>query len=1208
MKISDFSIRNPVKVAVGVILVALFGLIALFQIPVQLTPEVVQPVISVRTRWPGASPQEIEKEIIAPQEELLQDIEGMTHFTSMCGDGFADLEMEFKVGTDLNSTLLKVANRLDQVRAYPEDAEEPILETVSTDSSSIAYFSVMPAPPSRAQLLAFRNAHPELSDVLEPLLAKDEIDVVRIYALAGQYPVLHELTKDDPNVIEMRTFIEDNIAKRIARVPGVSLAEVYGGSEQQLRVTFDPVRLAAHQITISQLRYALTATSADVAGGDLWEGKRRYVIRTLGQFYRPEQVAEVVVAHRDGTPVYIKDVADVELTSSKTEGVGRQRGVNMLTVAVSRQQGANVLDVMAGIKAMVADLNANFLRAHNLYLFQTYDETVYIESATRLVRQNILIGGTLAILVLLLFLRSGRTTLVVALAIPICCIGTFLVVRLLGRSINVVSLAGMAFAVGMVVDSAIVVLENIYSHYQRGESPFAAASRGTSEVWGAILASTLTTLAVFVPVIFIQEESGQLFRDIAIAVSAGVAISLLVSLTVIPAAASRLLRDKSSHQQASSARRSLADRFGKRFVDLIVYLTRRLQAGDIPDWAMVGAVVVFAVGVLGLVPTEYEPRERWPWWTPVPDFGWVLGAGVATLLFVPLAWKARRVAITLTMIVFALGASYKLMLPAEYLPEGNKNLVRAMLQPPPGYNIDRLIEISRTVEARLQKYWETTPGSPEAEKLDGPVLDSFFLVARRSSIFMGTRTKDPERAHEMVGILRKATSGIPGVTSFVNQTSLFERSRSGGRLIEIEITGPRLEKLVDLGDRTITQIESIYPPETETSIRAFPALDLGASELHIRRDVEKAAERGINNVDLGYTIDALVDGAYAGTFWHEGKEIDLVLYGDDRFAARTQDIERLPIGTPSGELVRIGDVADVEISAGPESLYRIDRQRAITLQVRPGPTIALEDAMNTIDAQVLDPIRESGDLAGLYQFRLAGTADKLRQMQSALGGSMLLALLITFLLIAALYESFLYPLVIMISVPMAAVGGFAGLRFLNLFVTQRFDTLTMLGFIILVGTVVNNAILIVNQALNYIRYDGMMHRMAAEQSVQGRIRPIFMSTLTTMLGMLPLVLFPGAGSELYRGLGSVVLGGLLVSTIFTLFLVPMLFTLTYELRARLFSGRLDVPEETKVALGLDPGEVCEAEEAIGAMSGGNGSNGGERTSDAAEPAEQQTGV
>ena len=1147
MRISDFAISNPVKVTVGVILVWMFGLIALLGIPVQMTPEVTRPLISVRTRWPGAGPQEIENDIVSKQEEQLQDIEGMIDFRSTCTDGRGEIEMEFQVGTDINSSLLKVANRLDRVEDYPPDAEEPLIRTSSSSSNSIAYLRLMPAPPSRQRLRAFRDAHPEVAEPIDALLARSEIETVTVYGLARKYPIIKELIKNDPKVLNMRRFAEDVVAARVANVPGVSETQIYGGSEMELRVIIDPARLAAHHITIEQLRAALVAQNADVSGGDIWEGKRRYTIRTLGQFLSPEDVENVILAYRDGGPVYVKDLATVRLMNSKTQGVGHQRGVESLTLAVRRTGGTNVLEVMNGVMAAIDELNQSVLPAKQLQLYAGYDETVYIRSATRLVRNNIFIGGALAIGVLLLFLRSGRTTLVVALAIPISCLGTFLVIRLLGRSINVISLAGMSFAIGMVVDAAIVVLENIYSHYQRGEKPFAAARRGTSEVWGAILASTLTTLAVFLPVIFIQEEAGQLFRDIAIAISAGVSISLVVSLTVIPAGAARLLREREEHHE-HPPRDGRLDRAARAVNEAIVSLTARLQAGEISRPVMMLVVALFAVGALCLVPIQLVEIQSWPYRLPQPNFAWLVGSVAAVLLFAPLAFRARRLALVLTMIVLSLGLSYRLMLPADYLPEGNKNLINGRLSMPAGYNIEQMMAIGTIIEGRLQPYWEAEAGSPEAEALDGPRIRDFFFVAYTGGTFMGARCAEPERAHELVSVLRRATEGIPGVTAFISQSSLFERRSSGGRNIEIEISGPEFDKLVGIARRITGEVRRMYPAEqTETGVQTSPELDMGSPELHIRRNAIKAAESGVSNVELGYAIDALVDGAFAGRYLYQGKEIDLKIYGSDEFSSRTQDVATLPIGTSTGELVNISDVADVVLSSGPGTIQRINRERAFIVRVRPGPDIALEEAMQRIDQEILQPIRDSGELEGVYRLNLAGTADSLRQMRAALSGSMVLALVITFLLIAALYESFLYPLVIMISVPMAAVGGFAALRMQYWYSGQRLDTLTMLGFIILIGTVVNNPILIVNQALNYIRRDGWHHRDAVTESVRGRIRPIFMSTMTTVLGMMPLVLLPGAGSELYRGLGSVVIGGLLVSTVFTLFLVPMLFTLTFEL-------------------------------------------------------------
>jgi HAE1 family hydrophobic/amphiphilic exporter-1 len=333
--------------------------------------------------------------------------------------------------------------------------------------------------------------------------------------------------------------------------------------------------------------------------------------------------------------------------------------------------------------------------------------------------------------------------------------------------------------------------------------------------------------------------------------------------------------------------------------------------------------------------------------------------------------------------------------------------------------------------------------------------------------------------------------------------------------------------------------------------RPIPSLDLANPEVHVRTHRRRSAELAVSNRDLGTMVNVLVDGAKASEYQLEGHEVDLKVVAAEPFDYRTHLIDQLPISTPGGELVTVGSVADVEVSVGPTEIAHKERQRAITIQVTPPEEMALQAAMETIQSQILDPMRQEGALGGLYQARMTGTADKLTQTAKALSFNFVLAVLITYLLMAALFESFLYPLVILFSVPLAAMGGFLGLGFVNLFTHQALDVLTMLGFIILVGTVVNNAILIVHQSLNHMREEEMQPREAIREATRNRIRPIFMSVSTSVCGMLPLILFPGAGSELYRGLGSVVVGGLLVSAFFTLFLVPALFSLVLEARSAL---------------------------------------------------------
>ncbi len=642
MKLIDSAIAKPVSVIVGVLLLTIFGVLALLKIPVQLTPDVTRPQITVSTTWPGASPQEVEREIVDEQEEYLKSVEGLTRMTSSSMDSVGNVTLEFSVGTDINAALLRVSTKLDQVSSYPEDADQPILVSASENASPIAWI------------------------------------------------VLTRIRDDAPPIYTLSNFAEDNIQPRLERVPGVAKVNVYGGREEEMQVVFDELAVAARNLTIEEISEALREGNRNISAGNFDEGKRRYIARTQGEYTKPEDPEEVIVKYVGDSPVRIRDVAEARWGFKKANSVIRNKGQETLAINVVRQAGSNVLVVMEGVKKAVAEMNATILADRGLSLEQVYDETEYIDSAIDLVRQNIFVGGALAIAVLLIFLRSFSATLIIATAIPISIVGTFLMMTVFGRTINVISLAGMAFASGMVVDNAIVVLENIYRHDQMGEPKRIAAARGTDEVWGAVLASTLTTLAVFLPVIFVREEAGQLFRDIAIAISCAVFLSLLVSITVIPTMAARMLSSVQSKRKTGAARRMAQNLFG------LAPLASALTNG--------AANFVY----------------------------WVCGK-VSLRLFVVLA---------MTGLSFAM--AWSLTPKAEYLPEGNRNLILGILIPPPGYSLPEFEAIGRQVEAELKKYYETNPGEEPAE----PQISNFFFVGGGQGIFMGAVAKDAAASQE----------------------------------------------------------------------------------------------------------------------------------------------------------------------------------------------------------------------------------------------------------------------------------------------------------------------------------------------------------------------------------------------------------------------------------------------------------------------------
>jgi hydrophobic/amphiphilic exporter-1 (mainly G- bacteria), HAE1 family len=1200
MQLIESFVRNPVKVTVGVLLATLFGVLSMISMPMQLIPDLQTPTLTVETIWPGASPQEVERVIVQEQEKQLKSVEGIRKITSQSMDSVAQVVLEFPVGTDMSTAEIKVNSRLQQVPFYPEDVKEPVIKTSNASDRPIAWFMLMEAPPTLEEIREFQQRHPELSEGLESAIRvqNDGLKMLRLRRLAKEHPVIWELVptartpgddeirrfqQDHPDVREplesvlsaahadpvvkrralvkiarehpsvwdlvrydrdvttLRKFAEDFIEARFETVVGVSNSNVLGGREEEIQVIVNPDRLAARQLTINDLRNALRGQNKDSSGGDFWEGKRRYSIRTLGQFRTTEQVESAIVARRDGKPVYVRDVASVVRGHKKPDGFVSRFGGHCIAINAERAIGANVLEVMERLRTANTELNAGRLRQEGLKLVQVYDETNYIYSARSLVIENLVEGAVLTFITLLLFLRNGRSTIIIFIHILVSTIGAFLVMKLLGRSLNVPALGGLAFAVGMLVDNAIVMLENIFRRHQLGDSPLAASVRGSSEVTGALLNATLANLAVFLPVLFIKEEAGQLFRDIAIAISASVALSMLVAVTVVPTAMMRLLRRSEG------------------------------RPGFWHRWLY---------GVPGGAPAGALQRSL----TAVPrGLSWV----VSRVLLAPIDWLARGfvngvvgfnrfvmqgamgVGVRLVMIVLfvggGLGLSYLMVPKVEYLPNGNQNLCIGILLPPPGYNLNQLKEMGQQVENELQPYWDIDPDSPEAKALPFPAIADFFFVARSRMVFLGLRAADPMRAGQLVPLVQSVAAKLPGTFVRANQASLFEQALTGGRTIDIEITGPDLEKLVDLGGQIFMQFQprpEVDPTTGETKMvqlipgaQAFPrpSLDLSNPEVHVVPKWEQAADMQMSADELGYAVDTLVDGAYATDFYSGGDRIDLRIMGEERFARRTQDLQSLPIVTRTGELVPLDALADVQLKSGPEQINHHTRQRTITIAVSPPPNTTLEEAMEIIGTRVVGPLEESGKLRDGYRIELAGTADKLRSTWTSLRFNFLLAVLITYLFMAATFESWLYPFVVMLTVPLGAVGGFMGLWALSWLMLGRLeapslDVLTMLGFFMLVGTVVNNPILIVEQAVANIRDENMSISEAILDALRNRIRPIFMTTVGGLVGLLPLVIAPGAGSELYRGIGAVLLGGMVISTVVTLMFVPALLSLMLEIQ------------------------------------------------------------
>ncbi len=1131
-----FAIENPIKVAVAGILLCLFGLLSIFEIPKQLIPDVDPPIVTISTFWPGASPQEVASEIIQRQEEKLKNVSGLRTMTSSSTANSGKITLEFDVGVDKDIALRNTSEKLRQVSGYPEEVNEPTISATDDDNSrTIAWLM---------------------------LRGNDDIDVSLL-----------------------KTFVEEKVKPILDRADGIASTDVYGGREREMQVRVDAYRMAARGITFRELEDALRKQNVNISAGTITQGKRDYTYRTVGEFTNVGEIEGTVVAYRDGGPVHVRDVATVVDGFKKQFAFVRSKGDFVIAIPARREIGANVITAMANLKTQIEKVNTEILPAlhADLRIEQVYDETIYIESAIDLVVDNILVGGLLAVVVLLVFLRSGSATAIIALTIPLSVMGTFLVITMLGRTLNVVLLAGLAFAVGMVVDNAIVVLENIFRHRQMGKDRAKAALEGAREVWGAVLASTLTTVAVFLPVIFIKEEAGQLFGDIAVAISSAVTLSLIVSVMAIPPLAAKFLGGSS--------------KFGSR--DHTWFLARWMSG--IVAWinrsklARLAVVVVFigasVAGSWALMPeTDYLP------------------AGNRNLVF---------------------GI---LVSPPGYSLDEFKRMANIVEEGDPDDPWDG-----------LRVAWEAEVGSEEAGHLPEveipigiggersvtvrpPPINNFFFVSFGGGSIMGATSKIEGNVTPIVQALNNAGRRIPGVFAFFSQSSLFGRGFSGGASVELQIRGDDREKVVAATKAIRRQLRNSGMGHARSTPSNF---DMGRPEIRIIPDRAKAADLGLNVRDIGFIVESCINGAFVGEYKDKNQRIDLVIIVEGTQQAAKNEIAQIPIRTPTGSIVPLASAVEIVETTAPQEIVRVEEMEAVTLKVTPPVGTPLQTTMSKVRDDIVAPLRASGAIDQSIIIAMAGNADKLTQTQRALvgdfrdtvvsphlfgwsvgrsmlaliGGGLLLvfaagavggirvfgysagmivaslavgflaanpdftlmliqsrvvlAVLITYLLMSALFESFLYPFVIMLSVPLAAVGGFAALYIVHEnsirdFTTpiQQLDVLTMLGFVILLGVVVNNAILVVHQALTNIRKHGMSANEAVAESVRSRTRPIFMSALTSVCGMLPLVLMKGAGSELYRGIGGVVVGGLLISTIFTLLVVPAMFSLVLEFRQR----------------------------------------------------------
>jgi multidrug efflux pump subunit AcrB len=1036
-------VRRGTLVTVAVLIVAVLGIAATIRIPVQMIPDLEVRTISVRTRWPAATPQDVEQEILIEQEEYLRNLPSLQRITSSASSDEARIELEFPFGIDVTETLIRVNNALSQVPSYPENVDQPRIVASSFSSNSFMYLQVAPLPGNPRQL---------------------DMDMTR-------------------------DFVEDNVRVRMETVPGVSQVQVSGGAERQVRVLLDTARLAERHLTVVEVRNALQRRNRDVSGGEIESGKRRFLLRTIGRFDSVEELSRLVLARRGDSVIRLGDVAQVDLDHREIRERTTLNGAPVIRLSVRREQGSNVVAIKDAMLGQVEEINREVLEPAGMMLTLTSDDVRYVRASIRTVWKNLLIGAALATAVMFLFLRSAAATAVGVVGIPICTIAAFLGLLLAGRTVNVISLAGVAFAIGMTLDNSIVVLESIELERRKGLSRFASAVKGVRSVWSAVLASTLTTIMVFIPIVFIEEEAGQLYSDIAIAVGASILVSMLIAITVVPTASARLsFRTGGPPERGEDGLRART----LRRIDWIAATPRRRLA------CIVGTVTASA-GILLLL-------------TPA----------------------------------------------AEYLPEGEEPKTFARLSAPPGYNLEAMSRVASEIEGHLLQFVDDDPGEFDRGETAVPAIRYVLLRVEPQSLRVISEPKDPAHILPLMDAIGRTYDGFVGMRPFISRGSIITSNNAGTRSVDLDISGPRLETIYEVARLTYDRAQRVFE---NPRIQARPAtLSLAQPLVEVRPDWERAAELGLTAEELGLTVAALTDGAYVDEFFFADDKVDIFLYGERGSRSSLDSLDSLLIYTPQGASVPLSSVAAVVETVDTGEVRRVNGRRTVTLSIVPPREIALETGVSMVREEVLGHLRSAGLIPAEVSIDISGASDQLDATRQALGSNYVVALAIIYLLLVAIFRHWGYPLLIMATIPLGIAGGIAGLWLLNAVgaalpvlgfpaVHQPFDMISMLGFLILMGTVVNNPILIVDRAISSVREHGAAPEVAVREAVESRFRPIVMSTVTTVCGLAPLVFLPGEGTELYRGVGAIVLFGLLGTAVVALTFLPALTVSALRLSA-----------------------------------------------------------
>lgn len=1024
MNLARASVRRPVFATMVTLMVVVLGSMALSRLQIDLLPSIELPTITVRTEYPGADPVVMERLVTQIVEEIIATVPGVEELTSESYEGNSRVRVSFEWGTDINAAAMDVQATLeDEVSELPDD-------------------------------------------IIGPRVSKFDVDTFPVVLLGIS-------SRLDP--VELTQLVEDQIRYRFARVPGVAQVDPWGGFTREVRVALDPVKLNALGLPLNDITAAIEDANLDLPAGKIEAGQYEVTLRAPAEFRNLDQIRATVITRRDGVPVTLGQVAAVQDTYERLTRIIRVNGERGLRLAIRKQPGANTVEVAQGILAEVEAINRAFPQ---IQVVPVINQGNFIERAIANVAQSLLYGGLLAVLVLLFFLGNLRSTLVIALAIPISLIATFGLLYFGGFTLNLMSLGGLALGVGLMVDSSVVVLENIFRHHsERGEPPEEAAVRGSDGVASAVLAGTLTTLVIFLPLIFIQGVSGVLFKELAYVIMFSLACALLVALALVPMLAARLLR-RGAKPQRQGWRARLAATSG-----------RGLAALETGYGALLARLL----------------RRRWP-----------------TLL--------------VALLLFAASLPLAPLLGTEFIPPSDEGEVRVSGEMEVGTRLELIDRQSRLMEQIVFAHVPEAVSSVVSITASGTRGSAKAETEIRLSL---VPAKARERSNTQIAeALRQRLEGqIPGMTIRTRAPQgqfLLERLLSSEEGVTVEVRGFELETL-DLLARQVAEAMQGVNGITDVAL----SREAGIPQQEIEVDRAKVADLGLSVRDVSEAIQIAVAGAKASEYRVAGNSYRILVQLADAEQRSLDEILDLTLRTPEEGLVALRNLVSSAAGTGPVTIQRQAQQRVVTVS----GNVAGRD-LGSVAAAIQDRLDRIPRPEG-YDLTIAGNVEEQQKAFGEMLAALILALALVYMVLAAQYESFIDPLIVMLTVPLAAIG-----VLLTLFLTgTTLNLQSGIGCIMLGGIVVNNAILLVDQA-GRLRREGLAIDAAVAEAGRRRLRPVLMTTCTTILALLPLALGIGEGADAQAPLARVVVGGLLSSTLITLALIPVVYSLVHGGRAQ----------------------------------------------------------